>query len=626
MDERIAKIISGIKALEDLRQFELNARDRNALTPEIEDAIKAQAALISRSFIAERTELDLSDLSPAEAKIVEAVSEYVGVMRMQGKDATRTLTQIRNRGLLGAAEAAVARATPTQGFQTLADADRADLSYEQIIVDHPTEFSPRALWYSRRTLGLPNATDKPPAPTRLTTDDTGDDGEQPKGRNPAWSRDELILALDLYLRFRPTLPTQESTEVAELSAFLAKLGRKRALTDAATFRNANGVYMKLNNFRRFDPDYTAAGRVGLSRGNRNEEVVWNEFFSNRAALAEAVAAIRAGVDAEADDGSETAVNESPYWVFVCNPKKWAIDRFLDRRVEHDTWGVRPSDRERFAPGQLGIVRVGVDRRSVAERDGSPPLEPGIYALCEVESEAYPGNGASDEFWAAGEAREPGWPTVKIRYVKTYDRPLTIERLRTEAPGLSPLLLNGFQAASFPVSAADFRTVMALLNEDLDDLASPTSSVDTAVDKLAAMEQLYLKASPEMKQTVSKTIERGPIGNLVKKINGHRCQICEALGLNPIGFRKPNGEPYVEAHHAMPVAKKEIGSLSASNVMTVCPNHHRQLHYGGIVVVIGPTAFDLTIDGTAINIPKVKIGKPPESEAPEPSHGPIAQTA
>ena len=88
--------------------------------------------------------------------------------------------------------------------------------------------------------------------------------------------------------------------------------------------------------------------------------------------------------------------EEIYWVFVCNPKKWAIDRFLDRRVEHDTWGVRPSDRHRFAPGQLGIIRVGVDRRTVAERNGNPPLKPGVYALVEVESKAFDGTGASDE--------------------------------------------------------------------------------------------------------------------------------------------------------------------------------------------------------------------------------------
>jgi hypothetical protein len=39
-----------------------------------------------------------TDLSPAEEKFVQAVAEYVGVMKREGKDATRTFLQLRNRG------------------------------------------------------------------------------------------------------------------------------------------------------------------------------------------------------------------------------------------------------------------------------------------------------------------------------------------------------------------------------------------------------------------------------------------------------------------------------------------------------------------------------------------------
>jgi hypothetical protein len=59
-------------------------------------------------------------------------------------------------------------------FRTLAEADLGDLSYEQIVLDHPDEFSPRAIWFSRRTLGLPNDSAKPPAkaisPTQTRTE------------------------------------------------------------------------------------------------------------------------------------------------------------------------------------------------------------------------------------------------------------------------------------------------------------------------------------------------------------------------------------------------------------------------------------------------------------------------
>jgi hypothetical protein len=57
---------------------------------------------------------------------------------------------------------------------------------------------------------------------------------------------------------------------------------------------------------------------------------------------------------------------------------------------------------------------------------------------------------------------------------------------------------------------------------------------------------------------------------------------------------------------MPVSNKEIGSLAASNVMTLCANHHREIRYGGIEVVISPMTFDLVIAGTSVKIPRLAI--------------------
>jgi len=253
------------------------------------------------------------------------------------------------------------------------------------------------------------------------------------------------------------------------------------------------------------------------------------------------------------------------------------------------------------------VRVGVDQRSATARNGKPPLKSGIYALCEVESEAYGGTGANDEHWADGEGREPGWPTVKIRYLQTYaDKPLTIDMLRDARPSASKLLLNGFQAASFRIPADDFRAVMELLGEDLDDLPSPPPNFDTTSAALAAMEKKYRHASPEVKERISKYIERGSIGGLVKKQTGFKCQVCDALGRDPLGFKKKSGEHYVEAHHVKAVSGKEVGSLGASNVMTVCANHHRQLHYGGINVVIGEESFEFVIETKPVKIPRLKF--------------------
>ena len=83
--------------------------------------------------------------------------------KREGSNANRTLSQIAEHGLLGAAERSVAKSSPTIGYQALADADHSELTYEQIVIDHPDEFSPRAVWFSRRALGLENSTEKPPA-------------------------------------------------------------------------------------------------------------------------------------------------------------------------------------------------------------------------------------------------------------------------------------------------------------------------------------------------------------------------------------------------------------------------------------------------------------------------------
>ncbi len=483
MQERIAQSIRNCRTIEQLSQFERNAIQRGSLTKEVKEAIRTRSTELGRTFVAEKTGLDLTNLSPAAQKIVHVVSEYVGIKRRQGSNAQRTLNQIRNRGLIAAAEASVCRSKPTQGFQTLADADRAELSYESIVIQHPEAFSQRALWYARRTLGLPNDTDKPPPRTN---------------------------------------------------------GRSKTVTPNA----------------------------------------------------------RSGTSTSTD---------APYWVFVCNPKKWAIDRFLEQRIERDTWGVRPADRERFAPGQLGIVRVGVDGRSAKQRNGRQPLKAGIYALCEVESIVFPGTGAGDEFWAPAEGRKPGWPTVRIRYLRVYrDRPLTIERMRIEKPNISRSLLNGLQASSFRISASDFRAVLSMLGETVDSLPAQADQTDVTASTVAALEEKYLWASPEVKERISRSVERGPIGAMLKTTTGFRCQVCVALGLQPVGFRKQNGEPYVEAHHVMPVSSLQIGSLASSNVMIVCANHHRQLHYGDVQVVIAEKTFDLIIDGAALAVPRLSI--------------------
>jgi 5-methylcytosine-specific restriction protein A len=108
-------------------------------------------------------------------------------------------------------------------------------------------------------------------------------------RNPIWTHDETLLALDLYLRRRPQLPGEQDPEILELSRILRAWGQSRGIEASDSYRNPNGVSMKLGNLRRLDPSVDGAG---LGNGSRIEEVVWSEFAENNQARKTAVAKIR----------------------------------------------------------------------------------------------------------------------------------------------------------------------------------------------------------------------------------------------------------------------------------------------------------------------------------------------
>jgi len=80
--------------------------------------------------------------------------------------------------------------------------------------------------------------------------------------------------------------------VVALSQFLNRLAGVVGTTGGERFRNANGVAMKLQNFRRFDP---AQEGKGLSGGGKGEEEVWTVFASNPERLRSAAEGIRATV-------------------------------------------------------------------------------------------------------------------------------------------------------------------------------------------------------------------------------------------------------------------------------------------------------------------------------------------
>jgi 5-methylcytosine-specific restriction protein A len=121
-----------------------------------------------------------------------------------------------------------------------------------------------------------------------------DPGVRPRSRANAWLRDELILALDLYMRDGAGAPLASREE---LSATLRAFPIEAHLASNPTFRSLASVSTKLANFLAIDP--SSAG--GLTHGGAGDAQVWAEFSDDPDRLHQTAEAIRANLTAVPGD-------------------------------------------------------------------------------------------------------------------------------------------------------------------------------------------------------------------------------------------------------------------------------------------------------------------------------------
>jgi len=129
-----------------------------------------------------------------------------------------------------------------------------------------------------------------------------------------------------------------------------------------------------------------------------------------------------------------------------------------------------------------------------------------------------------------------------------------------------------------------------------------------IEGLKSLEEKIKFSTPEAQKIIALKIERGTIAHKVKALTNYKCLVCEQLGAYPYGFKKKNSEePYIESHHVTPVSLLQQGSLSATNIITLCANHHRLMHYGNAQLLEeDETSFVFQIESKKIEIKKIKI--------------------
>ena len=80
-------------------------------------------------------------------------------------------------------------------------------------------------------------------------------------------------------------------------------------------------------------------------------------------------------------------------------------------------------------------------------------------------------------------------------------------------------------------------------------------------------------TPEKKETCGQVFVRSEVVRRLVRLRAKgQCEWC-----GQPGFQTSDGSFYIETHHIVPLS--EGGPDSVSNVVAICPNHHREAHHG-----------------------------------------------
>jgi len=280
-----------------------------------------------------------------------------------------------------------------------------------------------------------------------------------------------------------------------------------------------------------------------------------------------------------------------FWIFQANPGRWDIDRWLGTGEASLLYLVSRDDLAHVHVGDLGVLRrnVGKGRRGA------------VVAFVEVV-EAPRMRAEPDARFFRDPADAGPAQRVMLEVLLAPDAQIATDDLPATAAYAN--LRTGLQRTTTPLAEAAFRELAAMAGlSPLDVMVTRGARSLGGIRELEAMADL----DPKRREVVSSRIERGPIGEAVKARRGHRCQVCEGLGLPAVAFVKRDGTPYAEAHHVVAVAQLVRGSLAAANIMVLCPNHHRQAHLGAFELhADGADHWVVEVDGRRLRLEKTTL--------------------
>jgi hypothetical protein len=289
-----------------------------------------------------------------------------------------------------------------------------------------------------------------------------------------------------------------------------------------------------------------------------------------------------------------------YWIFVCNRSRWDGAAWLRAEREETLYMVSGHHHDEVQVGDLGVLRL--NKRSVtAARSGEPA---GVYALFEVTE--VPVMRPSEDEFAFSDPKDgvaPKW-RARVRLLENLvDKPVDAFLL-PKGPDFNHLR-EPLPNSTIPLAECAFHEIVKRAGISPRELQYKRDTLTRA--GIRRLERAAAHLDPIKKEKLSSEIERGPVGAQVKAFRKYRCQICEALGQKSVAFLKKGGAGYAEAHHVYPVSLMLAGSLADVNIMVLCPNHHRQAHYGNFEVKeYRKHDWLVEVDGTSVEVPRTQL--------------------
>lgn len=164
----------------------------------------------------------------------------------------------------------------------------------------------------------------------------------------------------------------------------------------------------------------------------------------------------------------------------------------------------------------------------------------------------------------------------------------------------------WQSSIRPLSETAFSAILAAANVDASSMhvISQIEAFSNAIDTLKTLNALYAGLKPEIRaKRITNHLDRGDsVARALKQLLGSQCQICGWKG-----FKKRDDTEFIEAHHLVQISERHADSLCTENIILVCPNCHREIHYGESVEIKEDSDMNLVrLTNITVSIPKNTI--------------------